>query len=108
MQKLAFRQIKNIKKKIDVSLNKLIILLAVTDDKDVSIDELNKNIYCVNSDYEIIWQVKHEVEPGFFEEDPFININFDGKNLVARDFSGFDFLIDLQNGEIKKTIAWNK
>ena len=108
MRKLTYLQIKKILERIEMSPNLYIVLLNFSGDKTISRDELNKNVYCINNNYEIIWQIKHDVEPGLFEREPFISLNFNGESLIARDFSGFDFLIDLQTGEIKKTISWNK
>lgn len=105
MKKLNQKQRSAIKQKIDIGAELMIVRLNVMADKTLSNEEANSNIYCINHDYEILWQIK--AKPTGFEQDSFISISYDGKSLIAKNFSGFRYKVNLVDGETEE-IGWDK
>ncbi|QLH43880.1 MAG: hypothetical protein HWD59_15090 [Coxiellaceae bacterium] len=99
------KQINAIKQKIILTPNLLIVRLDTMSDKSLSQDEANRNVYCIDDNYQILWQIENK--PTGFEEDPFTNIKLDNNELIAKNFSGFIYKVDLRNGKIEG-IDWNK
>ena len=105
MNRLSLNQISMIDNRVSIGLDKFIIILDTTNSKEISDFECNNNIYCVNSNYEVIWQIK--AKPTGFERDPFTSFEFDGRELLARNFSGFKYHVNLQDGSTEM-ISWAK
>lgn len=105
MNKLTQNQINKIKQKILIGSDKLIIRLNVSGDKNISINDNNGNIYCINETYEILWQI--DAPNTDFERDSFVNIELINGKLLARRFSGFEYLINTTSGVAEK-IGWDK
>lgn len=105
MNKLNQTQINKIEKKILINDVKLIVSIDVAGDKSIPQEENNKNIYCINNNYEIVWQVNVADTP--FNRDSFVNIELVNDELHARKFSGFEYIIDINSG-IAKKIGWDK
>ena len=105
MNKLTQKQVDIIEKKISVCKNKAIVLLDVAGNKAIPTSEYNSNIYCINDAGEILWQIK--AKPSGFERDSFVSINYNDNRLVARNFSGFEYKVNLENGEVE-SIGWDK
>ena len=106
MKKLTQDQIKLIKQKIAIDQNKFIIRLNVAGNNTISVTECNNNVYCIDDEYEIFWQI--EAKPTGFERDPFVYIKFDNGELIAKNFSGFKYLVNLENGQIIRGMGWDK
>lgn len=104
MRKLTEMQQQNIYQEVMVG-NKKIILLDVLGLKNLSKHELNANIYCVDSSFEIIWQI--DAEPTKFEIDSFTSIKMNQDGLSAKRFSGFKYKIDIATGKAEIT-DWDK
>ena len=107
--RLSEESIGHIKEKEIISLDNhtMIVRINVSDpaEKFWTDDELNYNIYCVDRDYQIIWQVsKKEKSPYSIDgdEDPFCYL---GKNdqgeIIADRYSGFEYQIDPETGDVK-------
>ncbi len=105
MKKLTGKQIKTINMKISVGTDSYIVLVDTMGDRTVVGDECNKNIYCVNSNYDVVWQVK--VDETGFEADPFVYIWLDNKKLLANKFHGNEYEIDISTG-MATEIGWHK
>ncbi|MHB1222261.1 MAG: hypothetical protein ACYC0J_09725 [Gammaproteobacteria bacterium] len=105
MNKLTDTQKNQIYQTIDLA-DKKIVLLDVLGLKNIPKDELNANIYCIDNDFKIIWQI--DAEPTKFEVDSFTSIKIDEKKEIeTRRFSGFEYKIDTLNGKAE-IIGWNK
>lgn len=103
--KLTEKQKQKIYQKIELE-GKKIVLLDVLGLKDMSQEELNANIYCIDDSFDIIWQINPE--PTKFEIDSFTSIKINEKKFIeAKRFSGFKYKIDLQNGKAT-IIEWDK
>ncbi len=97
---LSKNQISKIKQKIDISENKSIIRIDVSEDKNMSSEESSSNIYCVNDKYEIFWQVQDIKTKRPFEDDMFVYLGKNAKGeIIADRFSGFEYKIDPETGE---------
>ena len=98
--KLTKNQISKIKQRVILSSNKIIVRIDVSEDKYLSPDESSSNIYCINQDNEIIWQVKEIKTKLPFEDDMFVYLarNSSGEILADR-FSGFEYKINPETGE---------
>lgn len=105
MKKLSLDQQEIIYHTIVINSNK-IVLLDVLGIKKLSNEELNKNIYCVDDDFNIIWII--DPEKTKFDIDSFTSMKkaTDGK-IHARRFSGFEYEINPNTGEAKMS-GWNK
>ncbi len=74
MKKIPLEQRKIIKQKISLNDNHYIIRIEVTNNPTISKEDIKRNIYCINSNYEEIWQIKHD--PNCAHPDvPFVSIN---------------------------------
>lgn len=78
--------------------NNVVFLLKIPNDNDTL-----KNIYCLNSNCQFLWQVQSvlEVYPDLKVELPFENMTMrENGNISASDFYGRNFDIDASNGKI--------
>lgn len=89
MVKLAEKQVAKIDKKISIDSFRSIVILNVGGDKTLPQDEHNKNIYCIDDSYNIIWQI--DAPSTGFERDSFVYMGLVGSQLTARNFSGFEY-----------------
>lgn len=106
MNKLTSIQQRQIYQAINLEDNKKIVLLDVLGIKHLSEQEANRNIYYIDNDYNVIWQI--DPEPTKFNIDSFTSIKIDGEGIVqARKFSGFEYEVDKKTGKAEIT-GWNK
>jgi hypothetical protein len=107
MEKLTELQKSVIEKKLKIGINKYIVMLNVMGRKDFEPTEKNHNVYCINENFEIIWEIQPDEGP-FAEIDPFVymKINEQGE-YVSFSYSGFEYKIDIETGHAK-IIAWHK
>ena len=98
--KLTDKQIARIDERIPLDNNRTIVGINVSGDQSLSDDEYNFNIYCVDRDHEIIWQVTEIGTTPIDGADCFVYI---GKNdngeFIADRFSGFEYTINPDTGE---------
>lgn len=83
-----------------------VVLPDVGGRKDISTPEYNQNIYCVDEQGNIIWQIK--AEGGFFERDSFVSVEVAPDGLLRADrFFGNEYLLDPENG-VAEHVGWHK
>ena len=101
---LSKNQIAKIKQKVSLNNERLIVRIDVSEDKAMSPDESSSNIYCINNEYKIIWQVKEIKAKRPFDDDMFVYLGRNNKDeIVAARFSGFTYKIDPETGEAEQT-----
>lgn len=98
--KLSNLQISMIEQKINIAPNRIILRIDVSSDNKMSAKESSSNIYCVEKDFEIVWQVKEVETTQPFEDDMFVYLamNSEGE-IIADRFSGFVYKINPDTGE---------
>lgn len=104
--KLTGYQVSKIEKKIPFSETRNIILIDVIGDTNLvnGSSEVRFNIYCIDSNYNIIWQVSEKGECTFPDGDPFCYLGKNSKDeIIADRFSGFTYKINLDTGEAVRT-----
>ena len=105
MKELTFEQLKKIYKKIPIDENN-IILIDVSENKNISKKENDANIYFIDKNNKIIWQI--DATNTDFKRDMFISIQIDDQGkLIARRFSGFKYKVDIQTGKAEAA-GWEK
>ena len=105
---LSKNQIAKIKQRVSLDNERLIIRIDVSEDKSLSPAESSSNIYCINNEYKIIWQVKEIKTKRHFDDDMFVYLGKNDKDeIVAGRFSGFTYKIDPETGEVTRT-GFNK
>lgn len=102
--KLNSKQVSKIYKKIELKNGNTIIMIDVSEDRAMPPDESNFNIYCVDNQYNIIWQIKEIKTKPINDADMFVYLkkNDQGK-IIADRFSGFTYEIDPDKGEARRT-----
>ena len=79
--------------------------MNVAGNKSISREENNKNIYCINSTNDVLWQI--EPPETKFNTDSFVSIKLIDDELIAKRFSGFKYQIDMETGNAK-VVGWDK
>lgn len=100
--KLTRKQISKIDKKISIADNRTIVEVDVSDKSEGwQLNEISSNIYCVDLDYNIVWQVREiKTESPFSGRDPFCYLTkTDSGEIMAVRFSGFRYKINPETGE---------
>lgn len=108
--KLTDYQISKIHKKINISENRIILMIDVMGDKTIpdAGKEVRFNIYCVDNENNIVWQVQEIEESSFRDGDPFCYLKKDDNGeIIADRFSGFIYRIDSETG-IATRIGFHK
>jgi hypothetical protein len=101
---LTSKQISKIYKKIELTKGKQILMIDVSEDKKMPTEESNFNIYCVDEQYNIIWQVKESKTKPIDAADMFVYLGKDVHGeIIADRFSGFTYKIDPETGEAMRT-----
>ena len=96
-------QILKIKQKVNLNSERTIVRIDVSEDKTLSPQESSSNVYCINNQYEIIWQVKEIKTQRHFDEDMFVYLGKNSKGeIIADRFSGFVYKIDPDTGEAEQ------
>ena len=101
--KLNKEQITKIRQKVEVNTNKIIVRIDVSEDKVLSPEQSSSNIYCIDNNNKIIWQVKEIKTKRPFNDDMFVYLGKNEKGQIIADrFSGFEYIIDPETGEAKQ------
>jgi hypothetical protein len=101
--RLSKDQIEKIRQRINLSKDKLIVRVDVSENGSLSADDSSSNIYCINNEYEIVWQVKETKTKRPFEDDMFVYLIQNNKGEILADrFSGFGYRIDPDTGEAEQ------
>lgn len=96
--KLSKHQISKVYKKVQIK-DLQIVLIDVSED-NIKPSESNFNIYCVDDEYNIIWQIKETKSKPIDDADMFVYLGTDNENRIIADrFSGFRYVIDADTGE---------
>jgi len=119
MEKLSRYQRSKIDQGIIISDKRILVLIDVSSEKNLPLDEFNRNVYLVDNDYNIIWQIKGESQhtkvakeqyPNDIarQDDMFVRIYKDDKGEFFADrFHGEECQISIETGEAKR-IGWHK
>jgi hypothetical protein len=106
MTKLSKIQISQIRRQIEVVTGKSIVLIDVACCRDIPLDEHNQNIYCIDQDMNIIWQI--HAGSTTYSEDSFVYLGKDDTGRIRADrFFGNEFIIDPDTG-IAELKGWHK
>lgn len=103
---LNLKQISKIDKKIKITHEQTIVVVDVSDTKEGwTKTEINFNIYCIDKNYNIIWQVSEgKTRPAETHCDSFYYLGQNAQGeIIARRFSGFVYKIDPETGEAEQT-----
>ena len=103
--KLNDIQIKKITKKISFSNHESIVRVNTTG-KDIpwTENEINFNIYRVDKDYNIIWQIYEDDSTKPQQGWPFTYLAREENGSIAADrFSGYEYIVDPETGKAKRT-----
>lgn len=60
----------------------------------------NQNIFAVNNDAQILWQIERSENLDLIGECPFTSISIRENNLSAFNWCGFRFTFDINNGSV--------
>lgn len=108
MKRLTAVELANICKKIRIKENVFIVLVDTTEDSSLLNKLGMKNIFCINSEYEIIWGVSVDESDKTTLKDTFMYVDLtDPEELNADTFFGMEYKINLKTGEAKRT-GWHK
>lgn len=105
MKKLS----KNLLDNIDITINlgdkKKIVLIETSEISGLDNHSHNANIYCLNDDDTIVWQV--DSNEGIMDKDSFVYIEKKDDGIFGQRFFGTEYMIEESSGKSKKT-GWNK
>lgn len=107
--KLDFKNISHIYKNIVLNDKEKIVMINVTENDGAkwSHNECNFNIYCLDKENNIIWQIKElgsKPVSIFGETDSFCYLTKNAQGeIIADRFSGFTYKIDPKTGVAKRT-----
>lgn len=102
--KLTLLQISKIYKRIIIDNIKQIVMIDVSEDKNMPEYESNFNIYCIDDQNNIIWQVSETKSKPIDSADMFVYLRRDSNDeIIADRFSGFTYKINLDTGEAVRT-----
>jgi len=99
MKKLSVRERKLICENIQTDDSHSIILLDTTEDPRVQSEFGMENIFCIQGDDVIVWQVAPNKKASGLN-DTFVYIKRDSNgDLIAGTFFGMEYLVDQKTGE---------
>lgn len=96
-----------IEKKIKIENEKWIILLDTLGKKEFTQDEMAMNLFCINSNYEIIWRVCVPKYPNDPHKGGFTSFSIKNSAIFAKTFFGFEYKIDKNTG-FATCVGWDK
>ena len=91
--------------KINVGLERSVVLVDVGGRKDISDNEYNWNLYCIDDNQRVVWQVSGV--PSKHNRDSFVAIYLEGNVLKADRFFGGEYKINIGDGVAEET-GWHK
>lgn len=106
MQSLTKDQMQLVSASVDLPENRRVVLLDLGGRKDIPAKEHNANVYCIDPNGQILWQV--EAVPTSLERDSFVWLERreDGNIWVGR-FFGNEYVLDTTNGNAQHA-GWHK
>lgn len=78
-----------------ISLNEFVIVRVIPPTKI----KFNRNIFAFNSDGSLKWQIKESPHGGDSDK-PFMGLHTSGNDVIASNWLGIDYKININNGEI--------
>lgn len=100
--KLNLKQISKIYKAVNLDNGHVIVMIDVSEDKDIPVNEIIFNIYCIDKEYNQIWQIREEEIKPIDEEDMFVYLGERKGEIIAGRYSGFVYKIDPVTGIAKR------
>lgn len=102
--KLNKTQLSSVDEVIDLGSGKKVVRLDCSGEKNLSEDEHNFNVFCIDGGGGVIWRISSDVPA---KRDSFVSIEMDGEVLKADRFFGDEFEVDVFTGTAKK-VGWHK
>ena len=103
--KLSEEQVAMVGQRVSLPGARQVVLVDVGGRKDVSVAEYNSNIYCLDDENNIVWQVSSP-NPRM-GRDSFVDIGFENGVLRANRFFGGEYVIDVSTGVAEES-GWHK
>lgn len=91
--------------KISVGQSRQVVLVDVAGRKDISPEESNANIYCINDRGEVIWQINAPSPK--MGRDSFVSLQQTPEGIRADRFFGGEFIVDALTG-VASEVGWHK
>ena|SRR3990167_10942412 len=108
MKKLTTIELANISKKIQIKEDVFIVLVDTTENTSLQSKLGMKNIFCINNDNEVIWQISMNESDKSSLKDTFMYVDLNNtEELNADTFFGMEYKINVKTGETKRT-GWHK
>ena len=105
MSKLLEIFAKHIDMSIDLGNTLKVILIDTAEIKELDRKEHNSNIFCIDNESNIIWQI--DSKSGLIEKDSFVYIKKVNDGIIAHRFFGTEYLINPSTGVTQK-VGWHK
>lgn len=90
---------------VPIGQSKQVVLVDAAGRKDISAEESNANIYCVDDRGVVVWQINAPSPK--MERDSFVSLRQTDKGLRADRFFGAEFTIDVSTGAATE-VGWHK
>jgi len=74
-----------------------VVVVDVLGDKSIPLHEANHNIYKVDEQGRLLWQVR--ADPGIYERSPFTGLRLEGGKLIAYRWDGVEYVLDPATGQ---------
>lgn len=103
--KLSKEQISTIHVRMPFSASQEIVLLDVGGKKEIPEGEYNRNIYLIDKNYSVIWQIDAPTSP--HGRDSFVALQYIDGMLRADRFFGRVYEVD-ENSGVAKEVGWHK
>lgn len=65
-------------------------------------DKLNRNVYAYDESGEQVWQIQTAPHGGSGEDKAYMEIRIDGDKLIAGNWIGVDYLVDIASGIVSQ------
>ncbi len=65
-------------------------------------DKLNRNVYAYDVSGELVWQIQEAPHGGSGEDKAYMDIKVDGDKLVAGNWIGVDYFVNIANGIVSQ------
>jgi hypothetical protein len=103
--KLSSAQVTMIRQQIPSESGHIIVLVEVPVGSTINIKEAQENVYRVDVEYNIIWQIS--ASPPVRQDDSFVYLKREGSTLRTDRFFGDEFKVDEKTG-VATEIGWHK
>lgn len=103
--KLADEKKRSIDHRVPITPEREVVLIGVGGRKDITDDEYNANIYCIDNEGNVIWQIDAPQSP--HGRDSFVSVELKNGRLRADRFFGNEYSLDAATGIATET-GWHK